>query len=151
MMVKIITTLDNNPAVAEVNWHKHAAYFDSPVDNQTGSGGSGEPILSNAVTKRNGPMNDDSYDYPYLTAAHFAAITKSAAYVPNELLRKLLIESAATTTVGGYIGARNYGDRFPLRGGGWGSGMEAGMGALSLRDPRSFVSINIGFRPAYFV
>lgn len=148
---QIITTLDNNPAVAEANWHKHAAYFDSPTDNQTGTGSAGAPILSNAVTKRNGPMNDDSNDYPYLTASHFAAITKAVGYVPNELLRKLLIESATTATVGGYIGARNYGDRFPIRGGNWSHSTNAGLGALYLSDPRSSADSSFGFRPALFV
>ncbi len=147
---QIITTLDNNPAVAEASWHKHAAYFDSPTDNQTGTGSAGAPILSNAVTNRNGPINDDSNDYPYLTASHFAAITKAVGYVPNELLRKLLIESATTVTVGGYIGARNYGDRLPIRGGCWNNGASAGLGVLSLRDPRSYADSSIGFRPALF-
>lgn len=148
---QIITTLDNNPAVAEANWHKHAAYFDSPTDNQTGAGIAGAPILSNAVTKRNGPMNDDSNDYPYLTASNFAAITKAVSYVPNELLRKLLIESATTDTVGGYIYARNYGDRFLFRGGRWINGTDAGLGALSLNYQRSYADSTIGFRPALFV
>lgn len=148
---QIITTLDNNPAVAEANWHKHAAYLDSPTDSQTGIGNAGSPILSNSVINRNGPINDDSYDYPYLTASHFAAITKSVGYVPNELLRKLLIESASTTTVGGFIYARNYGDRFPFRGGDWGSGASAGLGSLDISSARSNVNINIGFRPAFFV
>jgi len=148
---QIITTLDNNPIVAEANWHKHAAYLDSPTDSQTGIGNAGSPILSNSVINRNGPINDDSYDYPYLTASHFAAITKSVGYVPNELLRKLLIESASTTTVGGFIYARNYGDRFPFRGGDWGSGASAGLGSLDISSARSNVNINIGFRPAFFV
>ncbi|MBW3528122.1 formylglycine-generating enzyme family protein [Shewanella sp. NKUCC05_KAH] len=148
---QIITTLDNNPAVAEANWHKHTAYFDSATDNQVGSGSAGAPILSNAVTKRNGPMNDDSNDYPYLTAPHFATITKSVSYVPNELMRKLLIESAVTATVRGYIGARNYGDRFPLRGGGWYDHSSAGLGALNLLYSRGIAYSSFGFRPALFV
>ncbi|WP_172587209.1 SUMF1/EgtB/PvdO family nonheme iron enzyme [Shewanella xiamenensis] len=148
---QIITTLDNNPAVAEINWHKHAAYFDSPTDNQIGTGIAGAPILSNAVTKRNGPMNDDSNDYPYLTAINFAAITKADGYVPNSLLRKLLIESAVPATVGGYINARNYGDRLPIRGGCWYDGENAALGAIGLSSPRSDEYSSIGFRPALFV
>jgi hypothetical protein len=96
-------------------------------------------------------MNDDSNDYPYLTASHFAAITKAVGYAPNELLRKLLIESATTSTVGGYIAARNYGDRFPIRGGDWSYGTSAGLGALYLNDPRSSAYSDRGFRPAFFV
>uniref|UniRef100_UPI004047C48F SUMF1/EgtB/PvdO family nonheme iron enzyme n=1 Tax=Shewanella baltica TaxID=62322 RepID=UPI004047C48F len=147
---QIITTLDNNPSTLESAWFSHAAYFDSPTNNQTGTGSAGSPILSNTIINRNGPINNDSNDYPYLTASHFAAITKSVGYVPNELLRKLLIESATTATVGGYIYARNYGDRFPRRGGDWGGGALAGLGALNLHYPRSGVSSSIGFRPAYF-
>lgn len=148
---QIITTLDNDPSVAEANWHKHAAYFDSPVDNQTGTGNAGSPILSNAVTNRNGPVNNDSYDYPYLNNSHFAAITKAPGYTPNERLRRLLIESAVTATVPGQIYLRNYGDRFPFRGGNWYSGADAGLGALYLDGARSNSDGGIGFRPAFFV
>lgn len=148
---QIITTLDNNPAVAEANWHRHAAYFDSPTNSQSGTGSAGVPILSNAVINRNGPMNDDSQDYPYLSASHFAAISKAVGYVPNELLRKLLIESATPATIGGYVGARNYGDRFPVRGGYWDDGMRAGLGALDLNGTRSNAISSLSFRPAFFV
>ena len=147
---QIITTLDNNPATAEVNWHRHPAYFDSTSDSQSGNVNVGAPILNNAVTKRNGPVDNDSYDYPYMHSAHFAAITKGANYTPSELLRRLLIESASATTVTGGIWARNYGDRLPLRGGGWGYGSSAGLGALYLNNARSSAVSGIGFRPAFF-
>ncbi|MEY0971291.1 SUMF1/EgtB/PvdO family nonheme iron enzyme [Providencia huaxiensis] len=148
---QILTTLDNNPAVAEANWHRHPAYFDSTSDNQSGAGNNGSPVLSNSVTKRNGPADDDSHDYPYMNNPHFAAITKSVGYTPNELLRRLLIESATPTTVGGGLWCRNYGDRFPLRGGGWGDGSSAGLGALALHYARSSSGSSVGFRPAFFV
>ncbi|RYT48123.1 hypothetical protein EAJ09_18405, partial [Bacteroides stercoris] len=107
--------------------------------------------LSNSVTKRNGPADDDSHDYPHMLNPHFAAITKSDGYTPNELLRRLLIESATTTTVGGGLWCRNYGDRFPLRGGNWGNGSSAGLGALGLGGARSGAHGSVGFRPAFFV
>ncbi|ASA54676.1 SUMF1/EgtB/PvdO family nonheme iron enzyme [Vibrio gazogenes] len=149
---QLLTTLDNNPAVAEVNWHRHPAYFDSTSDNQSGGdvyGGS--PVLSNAVTKRNGPVDDDSNNYPYIHNPHFAAITKSAEYTPSELLRRLLIESATTTTVGGGIWCCNYGERFPHHGGFWFDGSVAGLGAIALKFARSYSDNFIGFRPALFV
>jgi hypothetical protein len=148
---QILTTLDNNPGVAEANWHRHPAYFDSTSDNQSGAGNNGSPVLSNSVTKRNGPADDDSHDYPYMHNPHFAAITKSAGYTPNELLRRLLIESATATTVGGGLWCRNYGDRFPLRGGHWYNGSNAGLGALFLYSARSISYGFFGFRPAFFV
>lgn len=154
MMLKngqIITTLDNNPSIAEVNWHKHGAYFDSPSDSMSGTGNVGSPILSNSVTKRNGPLDDDSYDYPYMNNSNWAGITQSATYQKIELLRRLLIESEVTNSVTGGIWARNYGSRMPLRGGGWYGGSNAGLGALVLRYARSYSSNSVGFRPAFFV
>ncbi|ELV8577925.1 SUMF1/EgtB/PvdO family nonheme iron enzyme [Vibrio vulnificus] len=145
---QIITTLDNHPDIAEVNWHKHHAYFDSPSDSTSGNVGS--PILSNAVTKRNGPIDDDSHDYAYMHNGHFAAITKSEGYQPLEILRRLLIESASVTNVTGAIYARNHGDRFPRRGGSWGTGSSAGLGALDLNNARANAHSSIGFRPAFF-
>lgn len=145
---QIITTLDNHPDIAEVNWHKHHAYFDSPSDNTSGKVGS--PILSNAITKRNGPIDDDSHDYAYMHNGHFAAITKSEGYQPFEILRRLLIESASATNVSGSIFVRNHGDRLPLRGGSWSTGSYAGLGALFLTDNRSSDGIGFGFRPAFF-
>ncbi len=148
---QIITTLDNDPSIAEVNWHRHGAYFDSPSDNQTGTGNVGAPLLNNAVTKRNGPVDDDSHDYPYMHDSNFAGITKGASYTPSEILRRLLIESASTTSVLGAIYARNYGDRLPRRGGHWNNGSSAGLGALGLSNARSNASSTVGFRPAFFV
>uniref|UniRef100_UPI0034E95519 hypothetical protein n=1 Tax=Enterococcus faecium TaxID=1352 RepID=UPI0034E95519 len=100
---------------------------------------------------RNGPADDDSHDYPHMLNPHFAAIRKSKRYTPNELLRRLLIESATTTTVGGGLWCRNYGDRVPLRGGYWNNGSGAGLGALHLYGARSNTSRGGGFRPAFFV
>jgi hypothetical protein len=43
---------------------------------------------------------------------------------------------------------RNNGQRYPLRGGAWGDGANAGLGALSLGNPASNASWAIGARPA---
>lgn len=147
---QIITTLDNNPAVIEENWNKHTAFFDSPAANTEGTGSAGSPKLSNSVTNRNGPVGNDAHDNPYLTNSHFAAIEKALDYSKIELLRRLLIESESTTTVGGYIRCRNYGSRFPRRGGYWGFGSNAGLGALDLSNAHSYAFSYIGFRPAFF-
>lgn len=42
----------------------------------------------------------------------------------------------------------NMRDRFPIRGGNWNNGTNAGLGALNLNNPRSNANSNIGFRPA---
>lgn len=147
---QVITTLDNNPAVIEENWNKHTAFLDSPTANTEGTGSAGSPKLSNSVTNRNGQVGNDAHDNPYLTNSHFAAIEKALDYNKIELLRRLLIESESTTTVGGAIYCRNYGNRFPRRGGYWSIGSGAGLGALFLSSARSSASSAFGFRPAFF-
>ncbi|KZY43445.1 hypothetical protein A3733_17785 [Pseudoalteromonas shioyasakiensis] len=148
---QVITTLDNNPAIVEGNWFKHSAYFDSPIASTEGTGSVGSPVLNSTITNPNGPVGDNSNDYPHLTNSHFAAITKSESYQKIEILRRLLIESESTTTVNGYISCRNYGNRFPLRGGDWNYGSVAGLGALYLSFGRSYAGSIIAFRPALFV
>ncbi|KDC51074.1 SUMF1/EgtB/PvdO family nonheme iron enzyme [Pseudoalteromonas sp. S3431] len=147
---QVITTLDNNPEIVEENWIRHAAYFDSPVDNTGGTVNAGSPILNSRITNRNGPLGDDNSNNPYLDNSHFAAIIKSETYQKAEVLRRLLIESESTTTVSGAIYCRNYGNRFPLRGGLWLNGSGAGLGALGLSNARTSAISSIGFRPAFF-
>lgn len=148
---RIITTLDNNPEVIEENWIKHAAFLDSPVANTVGGASAGSPKLSNSITNRNGPEGNNLNSNPYLTNSHFAAIEKALEYNKIELLRRLLIESESTNTVGGYIYCRNYGKRWLLRGGSWVDGSNAGMGGIFLDNPRYAGSSNVGFRPALFM
>ncbi len=147
---QVITTLDNNPEIVEENWIKHAAYLDSPVDNTEGTISVGSPVLNSAVTNRNGPVGEDSANNPYLKNSHFAAMTKSETYQKVEILRRLFIESESTSTVKGAIFCRNYGNRFPLRGGIWAYGSDAGLGVLHLNYGRSYAHNTIGFRPAFF-
>lgn len=147
---QIIATNDNNPLTPEEQWQRHEAFFDSTSAANTGTGNVGQPILSNEIINRNGPLDDDSYNYPYTHNGHFASIQKSDTYKASELLRRLLIESASPDTVQGALWVRNYGNRFPLRGGSWYGGSYAGLGALILRIRRSSSSSSVGFRPAFF-
>lgn len=135
---RIITTVDNDPSVVEQNWLRHAAYFDASASV------GGQPVLSDAVRTSSGPSSS-TY------TPHFATVTKSPGYVANELLRRLLIESATAATVVGGAWCKNYDTRFPLRGGSWNDGSSAGLGALNLNYARSNSSSLIGFRPAFFV
>jgi hypothetical protein len=141
---QILTTLDNNPSLTEGGWNRHTAYYDST--STTG----GSPILNSTVTNRMGNVGDDT-NSGYSNSVEFKILQKSAGYTPVELLRQLLLETASDQTVGGVLYTRNYGDRFPLRGGYWGGGSSAGLGALILSIARSGSSSGIGFRPAFFV
>jgi hypothetical protein len=51
----------------------------------------------------------------------------------------------------GAVYARNYGVRFPLRGGYWGNASFAGLGALLLDSLRAFVTSYVGLRPAFIL
>ena len=145
---QFIVTPDNDPEMSEAEWTRLAAFLDSTSDAQSGSVGS--PVLNNSVTKRNGPIGDDSYDYASMSNTNFAAVSKSNDYVSNELLRQLLIESESSASVKGALYARNHGTRSPLRGGHWSLGSSAGLGALHLSSARSGANSGIGFRPAFF-
>tara|TARA_R110001606_G_scaffold348622_1_gene498196 strand:+ start:10559 stop:12106 length:1548 start_codon:yes stop_codon:yes gene_type:complete len=148
---RIITTLDNDPNIVEENWHRHTAYFDSTSSSQSGAGDVGSSVLNSTITNRNGPVGNDGHDNPLMHDALFSTIAKDPSYAPNEALRRLLIESAGDAGLTGALWVRNYGDRFPFRGGYWAYGSDAGLGALYLANARNVANYGIGFRPALFV
>lgn len=126
---QIKTTIDNNPGAQELSWASQPAFYDAA---------GGAVKLHNRVTVTSSVNSD------------FKSITKDAAYVPNELMRRLLLETATSSTPQGRIYVNNDGQRVPLRGGGWTGGASAGLAALSLSRARSFSLSDIGFRPAFF-
>lgn len=142
---RIITTLDNNPDVAEENWTQHPAYFDAT----TATGGA--PILSGKIENMHGDKGDDA-NTGNSSSVTWGSMTKDESYADSQLFRRLLIEPVAgAENAQGRIYVRNYGSRFPRRGGGWVYGTDAGLGALSLGFSRAYSGSNIGFRPAFFV
>jgi hypothetical protein len=126
---QIKTTIDNNPGAQELSWASQPAFYDAA---------GGAVKLHNRVTVTSSVNSD------------FKSITKDAAYVPNELMRRLLLETATSSTLQGRIYVNNDGQRAPLRGGNWGSGAIAGLAALSLNYARSNSDSGLGFRPAFF-
>ena len=92
----------------------------------------------------------DSANAGNSASVDFRLLTKEAAYVPSELMRRLLLETATANNLQGRVYMRNFGQRLPIRGGSWGSGVDAGLGALYLSFSRSYSNSGIGFRPAYF-
>jgi hypothetical protein len=126
---QIKTTIDNNPGAQELTWGSQSAFYDAA---------GGAVKLNNRVTVTSSVSSD------------FKSITKDAAYVPNELMRRLLLETATNSTLQGRVYANNDGQRVPFRGGNWGGGADAGLAALYLDYARSNSSGSIGFRPAFF-
>ena len=111
----------------EANWALQAAFFDAP---------SSAPVLSNAITRAAN------------VSADWKSMAKSAGYVSNSLLKRLLIEPASVLP-GGRIYTNNEGERLPSRGGHWHGGASAGLAALTLNDSRAFTLSYLGFRPAF--
>lgn len=140
---KIITTLDNDPSLAEAAWTSHPAYYDST--SPTG----GAPRLNSSVINRLGAIGD-SANAGNSASIDFKLLTKEAGYTPNELLRRLLLETASQNALQGRVYMRNFGQRLPFRGGSWNNGVDAGLSALSLHLSRVHANSFVGFRPAYF-
>lgn len=111
----------------EANWALQAAFFDAP---------SSAPVLSNAITRAAS------------VSAEWKSVTKSASYVSNPLLKRLLIEPASALP-SGRIYTNNEGERLPCRGGAWNSGANAGLAALFLLNSRASTGADVGFRPAF--
>ena len=75
-------------------------------------------------------------------------MTKLGSYVSNQAMKRLLLEPAGALPQG-RLYMRNFGERLPYRGGGWGNGANAGLAALDLGSSRVNTGASIGFRPAF--
>ncbi|MDZ9237899.1 SUMF1/EgtB/PvdO family nonheme iron enzyme [Escherichia coli] len=126
---------------AEASWAAQAAYFDSTM--ATG----GAPRLSDAVVNRLGTIGDNT-NAGYSANENFAVMAKTGTYVSNKLLKRLLVEPS-TVLPKGRVCMRNFGERFPYRGGNWSHGGNAGLAALDCYYSRVGASNNIGFRLAF--
>lgn len=161
---------DNNFSQAEANWPASLAYLDASAGpgDRSGIASSGTPILSNSVSKYSetptpsGGSDPGDFDYASIggesgwRSMALASGYDSIALATRQQLAQLLIApkltsagSALFSTAKGYIAARNYGERFPFRGGSWGIGADAGLASLGLNYRRSFSSGSVGFRPAF--
>lgn len=145
---RIVCTVDNEYGLAEGAWPGQAAYFDSPVAGDgVGTDNLGSPLLAAAVTQYAGPMgNSGSFDYNQ--ASLWAGMVTAGSYVPNPLMKRLLLEPAGVSPAG-YVIGRNYGERPVVRGGPNQLTTYCGFGALKFFNVRSHVSSARGFRPAY--
>ncbi len=152
---KIYMPSDNNFNLAEANWPDTGVRFDSTATgDENSSGDIGDPVISNEITKYAGPVGDNGY-YGYLSIANWKDLTKKVDYnVPASMLQAAiapitLSDGTYSQDPKGYLYIRNYGERFPLRGGSWGLGAAAGLFYLTLNVARSYVIGLLGFRPAF--
>lgn len=144
---QVICAPDNDFDLGEANWVAQQAFFDSA---STGTSGNlGAPTLADAVTNyADADPDSNSNDGAYNSINPWSNMTTSNNYVSNELMKRLVIEPAGISPQG-YLTVRNYGERFPRRGGNWFSGSNAGLAARSLSGSRSYASSSVGFRPAF--
>ena len=144
---RIYVPAHNDFDLDESNWTAQNAYFDresASVNNL---------ILSSA---RNVSDEGQSPDYSYHSP--WRTLSLESGFTAPDLLLQICVSPKTTETGGtltifseakGTILVRNYGERFPRRGGCWGSDVYAGLGALDLESTRSYSPDVIGFRPAY--
>ncbi|MDR1220303.1 MAG: hypothetical protein LBK73_11945, partial [Treponema sp.] len=152
---KIFTPSDNNFELPEKDWPSLGVFFDDIK---------GSPILSKEITHYSEPDPkgaDDDRNDGYTRISRLSLLehsvspeTKENDFSNAELekLAQMLIHPSATPVLAetdGAIWVRNYGERFPRRGGDWGDGAGAGLAALSLSTARSYVNYNGGCRPAF--
>ncbi len=168
---------DNNFALAEASWPAREAYFDATVGpgDRTGAADSGDPVLSNVVPANYtetptpaGGADVGDFDYAYMAAENgWRSMTYKSTYDSMELAlrQKLaalmiapkvskdgaLIFATSGEEAKGGVYVRNYGERFPIRGGVWSDGAIAGVACLNLASRRAFSYSNIGFRPAFIL
>ncbi len=69
---------------------------------------------------------------------------------PPELLKALALRPQIPENKETYLFVDTDGERLPFRGGGWSGGSSAGVFALDLNYPRSYVGGGIGFRSAFY-
>jgi hypothetical protein len=128
-------------AQAEADWAFTDAYLDASSPTW------GSPILSNAITNRLGAIGDNANAGNYANS-DWRIMAKAGGYVSNQAMKRLLLEPANALPQG-RIYMRNFGERLPCRGGGWGDGAGAGLAALVLYISRANASSSVGFRPAF--
>jgi hypothetical protein len=161
--------LDNNFNLAEGSWPASSLYLDASAGpgDRSGAASSGTPTLSDRITKYSetptpaGGSDPGDFDYTYVPDWKTVGVSTTFDSLPladRQRAAQLLIAPRTasgadliSSTIKGGCWVRNYGERVPIRGGAWGDGATAGLGALHLHNRRSGVSAGIGFRPAFIL
>ena len=160
---------DNDYGLAESAWPATGVFFDASAGpgDRSGAADSGDPILSNAISHYSEtptpPAGGDTGDFDYAYRASWVGIAVSTGFdgltdAAKKKMAQLLIAPKLSSSgsiifpdIKGGFWARNYGVRFPLRGGSWSNASGAGLGALGLNDRRAVVSGDVGLRPAFIL
>jgi hypothetical protein len=160
---------DNYFTLAETEWPQSAVYVDAtagPVGGNA-SAQNGEPVISDRITHfSETPVpigGGDQRDITYTHRSVWQSMSLASTYdtLPQsvrEKMAQLLIspklasgDAALFADIKGGIWSRNYGERFPLRGGDYSYTSVAGLAALDLDIRRASVFSLIGLRPAFIL
>ncbi|MCX4050601.1 hypothetical protein OR621_17580 [Aeromonas caviae] len=120
--------------------------YDASAAGTTGAHGS--PVLSDAVSNRNGEAGSDE-NATGNTSGRLEAITSKAGLVVPSIAKALSLFPLDANLGGDMLYLRNYGERLAIAGGGWSDGAGAGVFALNLRGARSNRGSDLGARPAF--
>jgi len=136
---------DNDFNLAEASWPSHGVYFDNTVANSGGN-----PRLNTSRVNALTEPNSSSITHNSLTmTAEYDTLDLS---VRQRMLKAGIAPKISSTnpwSPKGTLFMRNYGERLPLCGGGWGNTSGAGLACLYLDNLRSLVSYFIGSRSCY--
>ncbi len=129
---EIFANPDNDYTLAEASWPTAGKFMRGDIN-------SGQVTLAEAGSAAESTVSNVWSTTPL-----------DAGYTSSQLLRRLLVEPAGISPQG-RLYARDYGERFPLRGGARNNGGYAGLAALGLHDSRANANSNLGFRPAFAI
>lgn len=117
----------------------------NPAENVTGR--VGNPILS--LTRDNPSHIPDADSYYQEISRSFETFGAKSGVIVPYLLKALGVFPMDNQCGSDYLYVRNYGERLPLRGGGWRDGACAGVFGLNLGSHRGNANSHLGFRSAY--
>jgi hypothetical protein len=104
--------------------------------------------LNTSVTNPHYTGSTKEADYAY-SVMPFQTLSARDGVTMHILLKELGLYPVSGSLNNENLFVRNYGERIALRGGSWYDGPTAGLWELYLRDSRSFIFPDIGFRSAY--
>jgi hypothetical protein len=160
--------LDNNFMLPEAQWPASSIYLDATAGpgDRDGAADSGDIVISDRVTKYSetptpsGGGDPGDLDFAQNTwkdtavSSTFANLSLDKRQAAAQLMIAPKLASgdpALFPEAKGMFYSRNYGERLPYWGGGWGHGANAGLAYLYLNARRSNSSNNRGLRPAFIL
>jgi hypothetical protein len=151
--------IDNHFDQPDTAWPASSIYLDASA----GPNANGTIIVSNSVSKNSMDPDTAETDDNYSASNTWTSTGVSTGFdglaqPVRQQAAQLLIAPKLTSggaalfpAARGAFYSRNYGERRPIRGGGWDNGAGAGLATLYLSNRRSGVASGIGLRPAFIL